>query len=255
MKPQWKTYEHLFAPENKIITVTSLDAFFALPKTTQAVTFISERVIPTFPIQECHEPLLPIVAWLQERKSDIRFVAGEAAYGAQNIETHGLRTRAAERLLVAEKILQSMDSTLTFKITDSFRPISLQKRYFDEIYGRYTAQGLTGEELYTRVTQVIADPECHPAHSTGGTVDLTIINATSAEELDMGSVLDDVDDVRALTFAADISAEAKKNRLLLYTAMTDAGFVNSPSEWWHYTYGTQEWAIRSGEPFAFYDVL
>jgi D-alanyl-D-alanine dipeptidase len=34
--------------------------------------------------------------------------------------------------------------------------------------------------------------------------------------------------------------------------MTGAGFVNYPSEWWHWSYGDRYWAVVTGEPHAIY---
>lgn len=246
-------YESLFATPNKFMIVNSLNEFLTLPKSEQVNTLVNDRSIATFPIKECGESLFPLNKYLAEHNSLIQLVAGQASYGAQSLDMQRLRAGTAERLLKAEHILQSLDSNITFKITDSYRPIRLQKKYFDEIYTRYASAGLTGDELYARVTQVIADPECHPPHSTGGTLDLTLIKKDSMQELDMGSQLDDVDDERAATFHPALSFEARKNRLLLYSVMIEAGFVNSPSEWWHYTYGTQEWAMRTEHDHAIYD--
>ncbi len=253
MTEQWKKYEYLFSSANTFATVFSLSEFLALPKNKQVITMMGEKNYDDIQIKECGEPLIPLATLLKQNGSAIVLAAGEAAYGAQNIETHGLRASVAERLLKAEKILQTMNPTLTFKITDSFRPISLQKQYFDEIYKRYSDLGLTGDELYTSVTKVIADPACHPPHSTGGAIDMTVCNISTGEVVDMGSILDDVDDGCAMTFCPEISDEAKKNRLLLYTAMVEAGFTNAPSEWWHYSYGDREWAIRTGQKHAVYD--
>ena len=39
---------------------------------------------------------------------------------------------------------------------------------------------------------------------------------------------------------------ALRNRRLLYWAMSDAGFVNYPFEWWHFDLGTQLWVLDGG---------
>ena len=69
----------------------------------------------------------------------------------------------------------------------------------------------------------------------------------------MGSALDGIEDALARTFHPDVPLDLQKNRLMLYYAMTEAGFINSPSEWWHYSYGDKEWAIRRNHPQAIYD--
>jgi D-alanyl-D-alanine dipeptidase len=42
------------------------------------------------------------------------------------------------------------------------------------------------------------------------------------------------------------------NRRLLHNTMTDAGFVNLPSEWWHFDYGDQLWAWANKKDHAIY---
>ena len=46
--------------------------------------------------------------------------------------------------------------------------------------------------------------------------------------------------------------EARTNRRLLYWVMTEAGFANNPTEWWHYSWGDQLWARLMGRPHAHY---
>jgi D-alanyl-D-alanine dipeptidase len=70
----------------------------------------------------------------------------------------------------------------------------------------------------------------------------------------MGTAVDAIDDDRIYTFHPDIFPLAKKNRTLLYAVMSEAGFVNAPVEWWHYSYGDQDWALRTGHSMAIYDV-
>ena len=208
------------------------------------------RVIP---IIENNEPMVKLADFLKQHESKIILTAGVADYGAIDIETHALRQTVADKLLVAEKTLQLVNPKLTFKLTDSFRPLDLQKKYFDEIYAKQSATGLSGDELYANVIKVIADPTQHPPHASGGAIDMTIINWETNEDMDMGSVLDDVVNPLATTFHPDVKDEHKKNRLLLYDIMTDAGFVNAESEWWHYSYGDRYWAFEKKQPNAIYD--
>jgi D-alanyl-D-alanine dipeptidase len=90
-------------------------------------------------------------------------------------------------------------------------------------------------------------------------VDLTIIQESGAP-LYMGSLFDDVTELAHLDRfeALDETAfsyseqEARGNRRLLYWLMTEAGFSAHPGEWWHYSYGDQMWASKTGAPAALY---
>ncbi|MER7188457.1 M15 family metallopeptidase, partial [Streptomyces hyaluromycini] len=54
------------------------------------------------------------------------------------------------------------------------------------------------------------------------------------------------------TGAPNVGAEARANRVLMGRALTTAGFVNYPTEWWHWSYGDRYWALLSGAPAARY---
>ncbi len=57
---------------------------------------------------------------------------------------------------------------------------------------------------------------------------------------------------RAAFDAAIISTDARANRGLLATALTAAGLVNYPTEWWHWSYGDRYWAHVTGASQACY---
>jgi D-alanyl-D-alanine dipeptidase len=52
--------------------------------------------------------------------------------------------------------------------------------------------------------------------------------------------------------APGLSPKARTNRAVLAEAMSTAGFVNYPTEWWHWSYGDRYWALISGEEHAVY---
>ena len=66
----------------------------------------------------------------------------------------------------------------------------------------------------------------------------------------MGSIFDDADAISFTThfesfeLTSQSGIEARRNRRLLYHAMTAAGFVNFPFEWWHFDFGTQMWVMN-----------
>jgi D-alanyl-D-alanine dipeptidase len=70
-------------------------------------------------------------------------------------------------------------------------------------------------------------------HSRGSTVDLTLVDISTGEELDMGSGFDFFGGIS--NHGTDlITKEQEKNRNILRDAMLDAGFEVYPEEWWHY---------------------
>ncbi len=102
------------------------------------------------------------------------------------------------------------------KVFDAYRPTEAQWKLWE----------------HTPDPHFLADPAKGSPHSRGVAVDLTLLDAQGVE-LDMGTPFD------AFTpashhGAADISEEARRNRLLLLGIMTSAGWDFYRNEWWHY---------------------
>ena len=92
------------------------------------------------------------------------------------------------------------------------------------------------------ISKPTKDTENPPVHTTGGAVDVTIVNEIG-QEIDMGTGFDDFSE-KAHTYYFEQTTENNivYNRRMLYNAMIAAGFTNLPSEWWHYDYGDKFWA-------------
>ena len=71
-------------------------------------------------------------------------------------------------------------------------------------------------------------------HSRGSTIDLTIINLKTKEELDMGTSYDFFGVESSYDYSG-LTYEQNSNRLLLYSVMKKYGFKSLKSEWWHFT--------------------
>ncbi len=136
-----------------------------------------------------------------------------------------------------------------FKIYDSWRPYEVQRFLYDEQVEKLCRQGYTIEKAKQEAKEFVSYPEKDPmkpyVHSTGGAVDLTVIDE-KGNELPMGT---DFDDFTSLAytdaFESGEDETVKNNRRLLYNAMIKTGFTNYPSEWWHYDYGDFFWAAET----------
>jgi D-alanyl-D-alanine dipeptidase len=71
-------------------------------------------------------------------------------------------------------------------------------------------------------------------HTRGSTLDLTVVNLATGEELDMGSPWDFFGDVSHHDSPL-VDDEATMNRNLLRGLMIEQGFRPAVTEWWHYT--------------------
>lgn len=161
---------------------------------------------------------------------------------------------------VAQKLIniQNKLGGLKFKIWDGFRPREVQnniyQKYWDELKTAHPEW--TEEKLKQEVGKFVSPPyqkERIPPHATGGTVDLTLTNR-EGEELDMGTEFDFFG-IEANPFFYEIykdKPEVTNNRKLLREAMSTEGFTMDQDEWWHFDWGNQIWALKSGEPTAFY---
>lgn len=76
------------------------------------------------------------------------------------------------------------------------------------------------------------------SHSRGSTVDLTIIDIETGQELDMGTTFDFFGPM-SWPDNKDMSAVARSNRALLQQAMGRYGFKPLREEWWHFTFGNE----------------
>ncbi len=71
-------------------------------------------------------------------------------------------------------------------------------------------------------------------HSSGSTVDVSLINLITGEELDMGTPYDFFGEASWYNHE-NLTTAQKENRALLHTTMLANGFRHYPKEWWHFT--------------------
>ena len=163
-----------------------------------------------------------------------------------------LREGAAVRLARAEKLLPG---GLRLLVVEGYRPPELQRKYF-EGYREELAQlnpDYSAEQLRTAASRYVSPPELAP-HSAGAAIDLTLCDA-DGRELDMGTPMNanpEESGGNCYTDAAGLSPRAVENRAILVEVMHSAGFVNYPTEWWHFSYGDRYWALMSRRTEAIY---
>ena len=162
------------------------------------------------------------------------------------------RAGAAERLARAEKLLPA---GLRLLVVEAYRPAGLQRELF-EGYREELAKlnpHHTAEQLRTAASRYVSPPELGP-HTAGAAIDLTLCDA-EGRELDMGTPMNanpEQSGGRCYTDAEGLEPRVVENRAILVEAMHSAGFVNYPTEWWHFSYGDRYWALLSQRPEAVY---
>jgi zinc D-Ala-D-Ala dipeptidase len=133
-----------------------------------------------------------------------------------SITTTFLRKPAADSLAKLDNQLKEMG--LGLKIFDAYRPYSVTEKMWEPVK----------DDRYA------ADPKKGSGHNRGIAVDLTIINLTNGEELNMGTAFDNFSDTAHHTFT-DLPEEILQNRLLLKKLMVQFGFKALDTEWWHFS--------------------
>ena len=102
-------------------------------------------------------------------------------------------------------------------------------------------------------SRYVSPPEIAP-HSAGAAIDLTLC-ADDGTELDLGTAVNASPEQSAgacYTHHPSVPGEARRNRAILAEALSAAGLVNYPTEWWHWSYGDRYWAMATGTSHAIY---
>lgn len=141
---------------------------------------------------------------------------------------------AARQLIEVQKELNQFG--LGLKIFDAYRPQSAVDHFVR--WSKNPTDTLTKRIYYPKVPKSQLFQRGYIAsrsgHSRGSTVDLTIIDLSSGEALDMGSPWDFFGPI-SWVHAATITAEQRAHRGLLNQLMRKHGFKPYSKEWWHFT--------------------
>lgn len=195
------------------------------------------------PVEDCREPLTSLVglsrlrfraplSWRNTSRESVRLLA---------------RTAVKERLSAA---LNALPSGTALELACGFRPIEHQRRKFEASLNRCLRDdpSLTTSEARALTARYVADPDLFAPHATGGALDVALVDRRG-HYLDVG---DRSPGPGARMDAEGLTCEQRDNRAALAGAMTAAGFVNYPLEWWHWSYGERFWGCISGR-VAIYD--
>ena len=242
--------EKPFYRYNHIAIITSLQSFWEIENSEKHLVYIPEDLTTSYEVFESKEPLVSVHKLFM--KAHIPFFYNPPEDVAQAMPEILLRKTAAHKLLKAAK---KLPKGIIFSISEGYRPLWYQKQIFQEITLEMKKRhpSFTSEELWEEATKYVADPTLCPPHTTGGAVDITICYE-HGEMLDMGAKLN-ASDENVHTFCEGLAKKQTQNRQLLFDTLTSVGFVNLPTEWWHYSYGDQYWAIYNHQPNAIYDKL
>ncbi len=159
---------------------------------------------------------------------------GEDVYGI--LENAYLQIPPAEALKKANQSLKETHQNLRLLIYDAARPHRIQTILWDKLD---TIPPKNRKNF-------VADPKEGSIHNYGCAVDLTLVDLTTNQALDMGTKYDYFGPLayprleEKMLLEGKLTSDQIANRKLLRTVMENAGFDAITSEWWHFNYHSRK---------------
>ncbi|WP_299385790.1 M15 family metallopeptidase [uncultured Lacinutrix sp.] len=149
-----------------------------------------------------------------------------------NVAIMTKQTAAALKKVQTELVKQN----LGIKIYDAYRPQRAVNHFVR--WAKVVNDTLMKQQFYPQVNKRNLFKAGYIAsksrHSSGSTLDITIVDLKTGEALDMGSPYDFFGS-ESWVENKNLTKEQSKNRQKLQTVMLTNGFRNYPKEWWHFT--------------------
>ncbi|MBR9756461.1 MAG: M15 family metallopeptidase [Algicola sp.] len=171
-------------------------------------------------------------------------------YSVNNFVGDTIAGYHANTLILTKKTVQALklvqqelqEQNLCLKVFDGYRPQRAVNHFM--AWAKDLNDTINKQQFYPEVQKQHLFREEYIAtrsgHSRGSTVDLTIIDGNTGEDLDMGSPYDFFGKPSWVHYEK-LTPEQQQNRQLLQRLMLKHGFRNYTREWWHFT--------LKGEPF------
>lgn len=219
----------------------------------EKIVLIADPAVLAIPIHENKEPLVDLV-----NQKEIAY--GPAPIVPDNQHYTKIRKTVYNKLLQAQATLPD---GLKFCLYEGTRSLELQQNIFQSRYDLlHTANPKKShEDLFIESTKFVSPvtnidgSKNVPPHSTGSAIDVYLIDKTG-KAVDMGIHLDDtykdITGEYCQTNSTVISDKAKAYRQIMNKALQEVGFVNYPTEYWHWSYGDRYWAHQTNQQYAIY---
>jgi D-alanyl-D-alanine dipeptidase len=180
--------------------------------------------------------------WLKKEiatiEEDIKY------YGSNNFIGMPIRGYLAPKAILSIEATNALKKVqnelklfgLGLKVFDAYRPQKAVDHFVH--WGKDLEDTKMKLEFYPKVEKKNLFKEgyiaTHSGHSRGSTIDLTIIDLRTKNELDMGSNFDLFGQCSWVKYS-NISTQQRANRMLLHNMMLKHNFKSYPQEWWHFT--------------------
>jgi len=159
------------------------------------------------------------------------------------------------RRVVRDKVVacaQALPDGLCLMVFEAFRSRARQWELWNPVIANVTLNNpdWSAQRSYIEASRWVSPPDGFGSgHQAGAAVDVKLARADRSE-LEFGGAMKGLTGVAPTDWP--VSAELRKNRDLLVTAMQAVGMINYPDEWWHFSYGDRLWAEITNRDTAFF---
>lgn len=197
---------------------------------------MSSKYVGMIHVEECYEPLVEIPNH------------NKIIFNRETVESPVLlRKNVAERLC---KVANKLPDDIYIKIYSAYRSrIKLYNIWKEEVEKMEKENpSLHRAELLSTVKFKAVNPNTNlGGHDTGAAIDLSLCDRNGVD-LDFGIKYHQSNN--ASKYDNALTKEQKDNLKYLSRIMKSQGFVQYPSQWWHYSYGDRYWAAYKGRRFG-----
>lgn len=217
------------------------------------ITLIANPAVIAIPIVENNEPLVDL-------KKQTVIAYGPSPEIPNNTDYTKLRKTIYDKLVQAQALLPK---GVKLCVYEGHRSLNLQRMLFENNFAqvREAHPDWTEDQVFDETTKLVSPltnkdgSQNIPPHSTGAAVDIYLIDG-QGNPLDMGLLVKDwIEDKEGLLSQTDsqhISDKARQNREMMSKVLSFVGFINYPTEYWHWSYGDRYWAYQTGQAHAMY---
>ena len=149
-----------------------------------------------------------------------------------------LHPEASKKLCIAHQYLKEINPNYRFIIFDVARPLQIQKKMYEVVQN-------------TPYNAYVANPINTGLHNYGMAVDLSIIDTSTNQELDMATTFDffgakaGIRDEEERVVNGSLTQSQYQNRQILRNVMKKAGFFPIMGEWWHFNAVSRSNAVKN----------
>lgn len=194
------------------------------------------------PVRECGESLVSLPELARDAGVEVRFSDRPHVQGLPRLFV--LRRGQAESFVAAARAMNRRGWVM--RVEDGFRNRTMQKflsrtpQVFDAVL-RKVVWELGGRKpgtdfLLKRLLALVAQTPKTGTHMSGSAIDISVLDRATGAEIDRGGPYLEMSELTPMD-SPFVSDAARANRRAITAVMREAGFVEYPFEFWHYSSG------------------